>query len=117
MNLREILQDARDAVSAKRVFGDPVERNGVTVIPAASVIGGGGGGGGESTTGPAGQAPQPGAGFGFGLWGRPVGAIEITERGVEWKRAPLDVTGVLMVGLMFVAPAALAALVRRRRGR
>jgi hypothetical protein len=111
VNRGEPFQDAREAVSAKRVFGEPVERHGVTVIPVASVLGGGGGGD---------EGGDPGArrsGFGFGLWGRPVGAIEITERGMEWKRAPLDVTGVLMVGLMFAAPAALAAWVRRRRRR
>jgi len=37
----------------KRVFGEPYEKNGVTVIPAARVQGGAGGGGGE---GPQGQA-------------------------------------------------------------
>ena len=68
MSLGEALQAARDAVSAKRVFGEPVERHGVTVIPAASVIGGGGGGGGVNI-GPAGQGGEPGVGFGFGLWG------------------------------------------------
>jgi uncharacterized spore protein YtfJ len=117
MKLGEALQAARDAVSAKRVFGEPVERHGVTVIPAASVLGGGGGGGGENAGSPAGQGGEPGAGFGFGLWARPVGAIEITERGTEWKPAPLDVTGVLMVGLMFAVPAALAAWIRHRRNR
>jgi uncharacterized spore protein YtfJ len=63
------------------VFGEPVERDGVTVIPAASVLGGGGGGGGDGATRREEQPPEPGGGFGFGLWGRPVGAIEISERG------------------------------------
>jgi hypothetical protein len=87
------------------------------VIPAASVLGGGGGSGADDATRREGQPPEPGGGFGFGLWGRPVGAIEITERGIEWKPAPLDLTGVLMVGLMFAAPAVLAAWLRHRRDR
>jgi uncharacterized spore protein YtfJ len=110
MSLGDAFKAARNAVSAKQVFGDPVERNGVTVIPAASVVGGGGGGASDGT----GDA-EPGSGFGFGVWARPAGAIEITESGTQWKRAPLDLTGVLMVGLMFAVPAALAAWVRLRR--
>jgi uncharacterized spore protein YtfJ len=117
VNLRETLRAARDAVSARQVFGEPVERDGVTVIPAASVLGGGGGGGGDGATRREEQWPESGGGFGFGLWGRPVAAIEITERGIEWKSAPLDLTGVLMVGLMFAAPAVLAAWLRHRRDR
>ena len=44
MDPRELIKGARDALSVRRVFGEPVERDGVTVIPAATVIGGGGGG-------------------------------------------------------------------------
>ena len=109
MDLPAPLRAARDAVAARQVFGEPIERHGVTVIPVASVVGGGGGG--DDT----GEAGQPRNGFGFGLWGRPVAAIEITERGMEWKPAPLDVTGVLMVALMFALPAAFSAWGKRRR--
>jgi len=42
-NIDELLQGARDAITVKRVYGDQVERDGVTVLPAASVRGGGGG--------------------------------------------------------------------------
>ena len=31
----------RDAVTIKKVFGEPLQKNGVTVIPAAKVMGGG----------------------------------------------------------------------------
>src|SRR5205814_6492135 len=77
-NVDELLQGARDAIAAKRVYADPVERDGVTVVPAASVRGGGGGGGDNATYG----------GAGFGLAARPVGAYVIGpgER-VEWKPA------------------------------
>ncbi len=45
-NVDEILAGARDAMTVKRVFGDPVDTDGVTVIPVARV---GGGGGAEAT--------------------------------------------------------------------
>ena len=41
--IEELVKGHRDAITVKRVFGDPFEKNGVTVIPAAKVMGGGGG--------------------------------------------------------------------------
>ncbi|RZV47653.1 MAG: sporulation protein, partial [Acidimicrobiia bacterium] len=43
----EILGEARDTLTVRRVFGEPIVQNGVTVVPAAAVRGGGGGGEGE----------------------------------------------------------------------
>ena len=40
-NVDELLSGTRDAISVKRVFGDPIETEGVTIIPAAKVGGGG----------------------------------------------------------------------------
>lgn len=76
-NVDELLAGARDAISVKRVFGDPVETDGVTVIPVASVGGGGGGGGDAELNG----------GGGFGLIARPVGAYVIKDGEVTWKPA------------------------------
>jgi uncharacterized spore protein YtfJ len=42
MKLDDLKTLARDAISVRKVFGDPVERDGVTVIPAARIAGGGG---------------------------------------------------------------------------
>ena len=42
MQVQELISGARDVVSVKRVYGDPYEQNGLTVIPAATVRGGGG---------------------------------------------------------------------------
>ena len=36
MDVHEVLNHARDAMTVKRVFGDPYEKDGVTVIPSAS---------------------------------------------------------------------------------
>ncbi|MGH2920649.1 MAG: hypothetical protein ACRDKU_01080 [Gaiellaceae bacterium] len=61
----------------RRIYGDPVETDGVTVVPAATVFGGTGGGGDAEGNG----------GAGFGLAGRPAGAWVIREGEVEWKAA------------------------------
>jgi uncharacterized spore protein YtfJ len=69
MEVAEIIEKARDTLTVKRVFGDAYEKDGVTVIPAASVRGGAGGGSGE---GPEGTGR--GGGGGFGVTARPAGA-------------------------------------------
>lgn len=43
MEVNDVISQARDTLTVKRVFGEPYERNGVTVIPAARVQGGAGG--------------------------------------------------------------------------
>lgn len=73
----------RDDVSARRVFGDPVRSDDVTIIPVARIAGGGGGGGGEGT----GPDDENGRGFGtgFGLGANPVGVYIVKNGEVEWK--------------------------------
>jgi uncharacterized spore protein YtfJ len=115
MDPRELIKGVREALSVRQVFGEPVERDGVTVIPAATVIGGGGGGG-EGAQQPSnedGEAEpqrQSGVGFGFGgmIW--PAGAFEIRDDRVTWRPA-IDVTRVLVMVLV------LAIAVVRARGR
>jgi uncharacterized spore protein YtfJ len=82
MDVERTIDQARDAITVRRVFGEPYERDGVTVIPAARVQGGAGGGGGE---GPVGQGK--GSGMGFGLSARPVGAFLIRGDEVAWQPA------------------------------
>ena len=89
MNPEELLTGVRDAISVRRVYGDPVERDGVVVIPAAQVGGGGGGGGDKEANG----------GGGFGLGGRPVGAYVIRGGEVTWKPA-LDPVRLALVALV-----------------
>lgn len=66
--------------SAHAVFGDPVERDGVTVIPVAKVrwmFGGGGGSGGEEDTYESG--PGQGVGGGGAVSAAPLGYIEVRD--------------------------------------
>jgi uncharacterized spore protein YtfJ len=109
MDVRDVIEQARDAITVKRVYGDPYDRGGVTVIPAARVSGAGGGGGGE---GPGGEGS--GSGSGFGLNARPVGAFVITGGDVRWEPA-IDVVRMMGLGvLMLVAVRSIAKVLAGR---
>ena len=89
MNVDEMLTGARDAMTVKRVYGDPIERDGILVIPAAKVAGGGGGGGDKENNG----------GGGFGLRATPVGAWIIRDGQVTWEPA-VDATRIATLGML-----------------
>jgi uncharacterized spore protein YtfJ len=95
MEISEVLARGHDAVTVKRVFGDPIEKDGLTVIPAATVGGGGGGGGGE---GPEGQGGK-GSGAGYGFGARPVGAFVIKDGEVRWQPA-FDLNRLVLLGVV-----------------
>jgi uncharacterized spore protein YtfJ len=78
VKIRELMTTARDAITVRRVYSEPVQVDGVTVITAASVSGGGGGGEGHDSNG------QNGEGGGFGLIARPTGAYVIKDGNVRW---------------------------------
>ena len=89
MNVDEMLTGARDAMTVKRVYGDPIERDGIFVIPAAKVAGGGGGGG---------DAENDGGG-GFGISAKPAGAWIIRDGQVEWEPA-VDATRIATLAML-----------------
>ena len=98
MNPEQLLHGVRDAIGVRRVFGEPIEQDGVTVIPVARIAGGGGGGGDSEGNG----------GGGFGLGGRPAGVYVIKDGQVSWRPA-IDPIKVALVAVF-----ALALLLRRR---
>lgn len=89
MNVDEMLSGARDAMTVKRVYGDPIERDGMLVVPAANVVGGGGGGGDQDNNG----------GGGFGMSASPAGAWIIRDGQVEWEPA-VDATRIATLGML-----------------
>ncbi|MEU4692600.1 spore germination protein GerW family protein [Actinoplanes sp. NPDC023714] len=124
-----ILAQAREGTNAAvagRVFGTPVEKDGVTVIPVAVVSGGGGGGSGsgkaaaaaqESTGGePDGKPEGEGSGGGFGFSARPAGVYVIKDGKVSWQPA-VNVNAIVAGGQLVLLAAFLVArsILRGRR--
>ena len=104
MDPQQVLTGAQDAMSVRRVFGEPVQAGDVTLLPVAT-IGGGGGGGSK-------RADESGSGF--GLWARPAGVFAIKNGEVRWRPAVnvnRAIAGGQIVGV--VAIGVVGALVRR----
>ncbi len=92
MDPDHILQGTQDALTARRVFGEPIHTDGATILPVA-VIGGGGGGNGKNGT--------DGGGVGFGLLARPAGVYVIKdgERLASGRQRELIVAGGQLVAI------------------
>lgn len=103
MNVTEMLEGAREAMTVKRVYGDPIEREGLTIVPTARVRGGGGGGGDAENNG----------GGGFGLTARPVGVYVMKGGELTWEPA-VDVNRIASMGIIagIVALLALRSIVK-----
>ncbi len=107
MDVQQVLVGTQETLNARRVFGEPIQVNGMTVIPAATVRGGGGGGGKSSEEG----------GVGFGINARPAGAFVVNGREVTWRPA-IDVNRIVLGGQLVAMTAlvfAVPALIRRWR--
>ena len=103
MDVQSVITQARDAITVKRVFGEPYEADGVTVIPAARIVGGAGGGEGERP-----PEREKGAGSGFGVVARPVGVYLVRGDQVSWRPA-VDVNRIIL-GSQVVAAIALLTI-------
>jgi uncharacterized spore protein YtfJ len=118
LSATEILERARTGASAAgRVFGEPIERDGVTVVPVAVIHGGGGAGAGSGTTDDGGDRPEgEGSGGGFGFSGRPAGVYVIRDGDAHWRPA-LDINKIIAGGQLLALAALLVAgsVLRRRR--
>ena len=91
-------RSVQDRLTARTAYGEPIEANGITVVPVAKVaFGFGGGGGGGTGTGSVKRdgameavetAPQNASGGGGGGGGggavQPLGFIEISDAGARW---------------------------------
>ncbi|MBX0335417.1 hypothetical protein K3G39_19455 [Pontibacter sp. HSC-14F20] len=89
------------SANASTIYGEPVERDGVTVIPAAKAMYGFGGGSGS-------KAGEEGIGGGGGVAIKPVGYIEIKDGNTKFKSIPdperiikiIAVSGVMAIFLL-----------------
>jgi uncharacterized spore protein YtfJ len=132
VDVNQLMQQTRDALTVTRLFGEPHERNGVSVIPVAVMRGGGGGGQGEGSgpegvgtgsgpegvgtgSGPEGVGTGSGSGGGFGLAAKPAGAYVIEGNRVSWRPA-VDVNRIVVGGqiVVIVALLVLRSVLRHR---
>lgn len=93
-SVQDILDKA--SMSARDVFGEPYERDGIVVIPVARVSAGGGAGGGGMSAG---------SGHGWGVKAEPAGAFVIKDGNAVWRPA-VNVNKVI-AGSFVVAAVAL----------
>jgi len=105
--LERIGQTVGQRAQAGTIFGEAVEREGVTVIPVAKARFGFGGGGGSGSRG--GDDQGSGGGGGGGVVVTPIGYIEMRDDGSRFKRisTPMDL-------LALVTAASIAGVALRR---
>lgn len=82
--LERVGQTVGQRAQAATIFGEPVEREGVTVIPVAKARFGFGGGGGAGARGEANEGSGGGGGGGVAV--SPIGYIELRNQSSEFKR-------------------------------
>jgi uncharacterized spore protein YtfJ len=99
--------------SVTAVFGEPVERGGLTVIPVASVRWGFGGGGGTS----GGEEEAGGSGGGGGVAADPSGYIEIRDGEATFRRiGPAYPSAPFILAVGLAAAFVIRAISRIARG-
>ncbi len=105
MDVNELMHRLRDQVTVGRVFGEAIDRDGVTVVPVARVMGGGGGGQGS-------DHGEQGEGGGFGVVARPAGVYVVRGQDVTFKPA-VDADRLIATAAVVLVSWALASVLRR----
>jgi uncharacterized spore protein YtfJ len=93
MDVEKLMSRITDDLTPRRVFGEPIERGGVLLVPVARVRGGAGGGSG-------GRDGEEGTGGGGGLDAKGLGVFVVKDGDVSWQPA-LDVTKLAVGGQVF----------------
>ena len=105
--LERIGQTVGERAQASAIFGDPVERQGVTVVPVAKARFGFGGGGGGGTRE---ESQGFGRGGGAGVAVTPIGYIEVRNSGAEFKRITTAADLLALVAAFSIAALAVKRL-------
>jgi uncharacterized spore protein YtfJ len=109
--MSKLVETLGGTASAQAVFGAPVEKDGVTVVPVARVRFGAGGGGGRGPgrrkKGDAGDGEQAGYGHGGGVQAAPVGYIELSGGKATYRRIS-DPARPMAIALLFPLVGAIA---------
>jgi uncharacterized spore protein YtfJ len=106
--LERLVSQVGGHARVQAIFGDPVERDGITVIPVARVRWGVGGGGGAVPDG-------SGSGGGGGVAADPIGYIEVTSAGASFRPIPRSFGPAAFLAAAIAAAIVLRSLARFRR--
>lgn len=107
--IQRLAESVQLYANAKQVYGEPVERDGTTIIPVARVQWGFGGGG-------IGRGPAERGGGGGGARAYPAGFIELKDGKAEFRpiHDPTSTGALLSAGALgLIAGLVLAKLIRR----
>jgi uncharacterized spore protein YtfJ len=110
MDVQQLLSKVTDNVTVGRVFGEPIQHDGILIVPVARIRGGAGGGSGRGATN---EESNSGGGAGFDA--KPAGVFVVRGGSVSWQPA-LDVTRIVIGGQVVTVVVALVirSLLRRR---
>jgi uncharacterized spore protein YtfJ len=106
--LERLVSQVGGRARVQAVFGEPVARDGVTVIPVARVRWGVGGGGGSAPEG-------SGSGGGGGMAADPIGYIEITSAGASFRPIGRSFGPAAILAVAIAAAIVIRALAGFRR--
>jgi uncharacterized spore protein YtfJ len=98
MDPQAVLTGAQDALTARRVFGEPIQADGAMIVPVAVIVGGGGGG----------SRGHDEGGVGYGLKARPAGVFVVKNGDARWR--PAVNINLIIAGGQLVALAGLLTL-------
>ena len=104
MDTQQILIGAQETMTVRRLFGEPIQVDGATIIPVAALRGGGGGGANGDNQ----------SGVGFGVLARPAGVYVVRNGDVAWRPA-VDINRIVLGGQIVAITALLMLrpLIRR----
>jgi uncharacterized spore protein YtfJ len=105
--LEQLVSQVGGHARVQAVFGEPVERDGVTVIPVARVRWGVGGGGGSAPEG-------AGSGGGGGAAADPIGYIDINSAGASFRPIARSFGATTILAVAIAAAIVLRAVARLR---
>ncbi len=117
--INSVTERAKETANVRVVFGDPIETDGLTIIPVATVkISGGGGGGNRSGKSPSQQDEleaitdsDKGMGLGLQVVATPIGFIEVRDGQAQFTdiidKNKLAFGGLVVGGLLLLTAAKL----------
>jgi len=116
--LEKLAERVGGKASIKAVFGEPISRNGKTIVPIAKIRWGFGGGTGTGPSSQAADAPVgTGTGAGGGVTAEPIGYLEIGDDGAAFKPiASAYPSPVFLLAAGFAGSLVIRAIARLIRG-